>query len=420
MGDLAAARDYGEQALGLYRRTGDELSAANVRNNLGLIHRTSASGTAIAQLGRPPRGLSPPRSLRGHGHAAHEPGIVFQKMGEWDRAMEHYRGMRVRCWCRSATKCSSRAWPSAWATACCGSKAPLRGRNELPAGAQSARAAWAPREEVLALGSSANWISTAAASKRRCRAITKRSLAGRIGARRRPRRRRDRTPPRRGAGRARTARRGRDRVLALAPARALTDDRLEHAVTHRVAGEIAALARGSRVEAAEAWATAETLLRDCHERLEMGKTPPAGTHRRGRARGAQVPVPRRRAVLRTGQRLVDRLPSSRSALPRLERHVRADPHRIPVRAPPSRAQHGGVRTPCDRSRTFAPRRRDRTSAALVTGETAPVRNSSRARSTGSPRSNKPFLGGELVALRADSRCPQLFGHRKGVHRRARR
>ena len=38
-GDLARARDLYEQALALYRRVGDELSAAYVRNNIGLIHK---------------------------------------------------------------------------------------------------------------------------------------------------------------------------------------------------------------------------------------------------------------------------------------------------------------------------------------------------------------------------------------------
>src|SRR5262245_20475260 len=38
-GDLLIARDYAEQALGLFRRLGDEAQSASARNNIGLIHK---------------------------------------------------------------------------------------------------------------------------------------------------------------------------------------------------------------------------------------------------------------------------------------------------------------------------------------------------------------------------------------------
>src|SRR6185503_18553974 len=38
-GELAVARDFAEQALGLFRRLGDEARVAHARNNIGLIHK---------------------------------------------------------------------------------------------------------------------------------------------------------------------------------------------------------------------------------------------------------------------------------------------------------------------------------------------------------------------------------------------
>src|SRR5206468_1982685 len=49
------------------------------------------------------------------------------------------------------------------------------------------------------------------------------------------------------------------------------EDRLEHAITHRVGGEIAHAA-GRRNDAVQSWKVAVTLLTDCRERLELGRT----------------------------------------------------------------------------------------------------------------------------------------------------
>ena len=47
-GDLETARDLYEQSLALHRRAGDEISAAFVRNNLGLIHKNLCEWDAAA------------------------------------------------------------------------------------------------------------------------------------------------------------------------------------------------------------------------------------------------------------------------------------------------------------------------------------------------------------------------------------
>ena len=48
-GDLAIARDYHEQALGIFRRLGDEPRAALARNNIGLIHKQLCEWDSAAQ-----------------------------------------------------------------------------------------------------------------------------------------------------------------------------------------------------------------------------------------------------------------------------------------------------------------------------------------------------------------------------------
>src|SRR5262249_22163598 len=51
LGELSNARDLYEQALALYRRLGEEASAANVRNGLALIHKNLCEwDTAVAHL----------------------------------------------------------------------------------------------------------------------------------------------------------------------------------------------------------------------------------------------------------------------------------------------------------------------------------------------------------------------------------
>src|SRR4029077_7076924 len=70
------------------------------------------------------------------------------------------------------------------------------------------------------------------------------------------------------AGRFEEAERALERALRMARA---CEDRLEFAVGHRVAGQLA-MASGHRDLASERWKEAARLRADCRERLELGKT----------------------------------------------------------------------------------------------------------------------------------------------------
>ena len=416
MGDLAAARDYGEQALGLYRRLGDELSAANVRNNLGLIHKNLCEwDAAIAQLG------SALEVYRRHGHYADTAmplmnlGIVFQKMGEWDRAMEHYRE------CESVLVQIGDEVQLARVAIGMGNVLRLQRRfadseTSYLRALERSRRMGAAREEVLAL----EFLGELDFDRGRIEASLSRyhealKLAGRtapegdlvVEIERR------RAEALAALGRLDEAETACSRSRRLAR---LTDDRLEHAVTHRVAGEIA-LARGSRVEAAEAWATAETLLRDCHERLEMGKT----CLLRGRI--AEDEREARKYLFRAAA-LFSELGSAwwtdqaELALQRfLGSNVTSAPTRTESllgrrhRAPSMVACSHAMRQVENLSRRAAATEL----SVLVTGETGTGKELVARTIHGlSPRSNKPFLAVNCGALRADLALSQLFGHRKGA------
>ena len=81
----------------------------------------------------------------------------------------------------------------------------------------------------------------------------------------------------------------------------LTDDRLEYAVSERVAGSIAR-ARGHIDEAFASWRVAETQLAACNERYELGRT------YLEMARGSVDPAEARRWSYRAGALFATRRP----------------------------------------------------------------------------------------------------------------
>src|SRR5438093_2735634 len=97
-GDPARARDCYEQAFALFRRVGDEASSALVRNNLGLIHKNlceweTAASHFIAAL----------EIHRRHGRYAKTAsallnlGVVQQKSGHWASAAESFTQAHQVC-----------------------------------------------------------------------------------------------------------------------------------------------------------------------------------------------------------------------------------------------------------------------------------------------------------------------------------
>ncbi len=416
MGDLAGARDYCEQALGLYRRLGDELSAAHVRNNLGLVHKNLCEWeAAIAQLG------AALEVYRSHGHFADTAmplmnlGIVFQKMGEWERAAEHYRE------CEAVLLQVGDEVQLARVAIGKGNVARLQRRfadaeTSFLSALERSRRMGAAREEVLAL----EFMGELDFDRGRIESSLSRyhealKLAGRtapegdlvVEIERR------RAEALCALGRVSEAEAACDRARRLAR---LTDDRLEHAVTHRVAGEIA-LARGSRVEAGEAWQAAEGLLRACHERLELGKN----CLLRGRLaedeRDARKFLFRAAALFselgsaywieQAEAALLRFATPAAAALPARTESLLGRRHRAPSMVACSLAMR--------QVESLSRRAAATELSVLVTGETGTGKELVARTIHGlSPRANKPFLAVNCGALRADLALSQLFGHRKGA------
>jgi DNA-binding NtrC family response regulator len=195
-----------------------------------------------------------------------------------------------------------------------------------------------------------------------------------------------------------------------------TQDRLEFALSHRAAGDIA-LARGRRHEALSCWNHAATLLQTSRERFELGRT----FLRIGRA--VEDAPEARRAFYRAGALFADL--STPYWLEQSERDLaeRIGPQAAPAPAPPGSLLGRRHRAPslvaCSmpmrRVETLARRAAATELSVLVTGETGTGKELvARTIHALSARSQKPFLAVNCGALRADLALSQLFGHRKGA------
>ena len=270
-GDQLRSRDYYEQALALFRRIGDEVSCARVHNNLGLIHKNQCEwDAAVAHLKGALESYRRLGRLAETGGPLLNLGIVYQKSGEWDRALDQYLqaesvdlqvGDHLAV-CRVAIGMGNIARLQRRMT---------DAESILLGALERARSHDARREEVLAL----EFLGELDFDRGRPEDALRRYddalvLAERVA----PEgdlvveieRRRGETL---GAlGRLDDAASACERSRRLAR---LTDDRLEHAVSHRVAGDIA-WSRGQQGEALQSWTIAASLLSECRERHELGKT----------------------------------------------------------------------------------------------------------------------------------------------------
>jgi len=270
-GELDQARDLYEQSLALYRRISDETGAAHVRNNLALIHKTLCEWEAAAAYLK-----QTIETYRRTGHLAetlspmHNLGIVYQKSGDWKQAAEWYAQAR-----QIAIQIGDERRGINVAIGL-GNVARLERRFDeaevlLDDALQRARAQGTRREEVLAL----EFLGELSYDRERLEdAMIRYQDALRLA---------ERVCPdgdlvveieRRSAeafvslGRLDAAESACQRAGRLARQ---IDDRLEFAVTERVAGSIA-LARGRLDDAFVSWKVAVSLLEAAHERFELGRT----------------------------------------------------------------------------------------------------------------------------------------------------
>jgi len=415
MGDLPAARDHSEQALALWRRLGDRINAARVRNNLGIIHKNLCEwDSALAHF----RAALEVYEQTGHFADTASPmlnmGIVHQKMGEWDLAAERYRA------CERVLARIGEELKLARVAIGLGNVARLKRRfpeaeSNLLAALERARRLGARREEVLAL----EFLGELDFDRGRPEAALERyDEALELAHRTAPdgdlvveleRRRAEALCT---LGRHADAAPSCERALALAEK---IGDRLEHAIAHRVSGQIA-LARGARSRAIDEWNTAIALLGACRERYELARACLLlGTHADDArvARGALI-----RACALFGEVGCDwglelaeaqlvRAIGAPITLPARTESVLGRRHRAPslVANSASMRQVEGL----------ARRAAATELSVLITGATGTGKELiARTIHTLSGRADKPFLAVNCGALRADLALSQLFGHRKGA------
>ncbi len=414
-GDLGAARDHYEQALALHRRLGDELRVARVRVNLGLLHKNRCEWeTATAYFEGALESFRSLGRFADTGPALLNLGVVHQKCGNWPQADESYRAAE-RVFLQTADH-----WSLAQVTIGLGNVARLERRFSdaetlLLSALERARSAGVRREEVLAL----EFLGELEYDRGHADAALARygdalALADRIA----PEGdlvveiERRRAEALCALQRLDEASRACERAARLAER---TGDRLERAVSQRVAGEIS-WARGRREEALQVWTHAATLLAECRERLEIGRVELA----LGRAH--QDPREARRHLYRAVGSFAE-LPVHfwlEQAEDELHRRIGES---APAAGRPAtllgrRGRAPGLVACSHRMREveqLARRAAATDLAVLVLGETGTGKELvARTIHGQSSRASGPFIALNCGALRADLALSQLFGHRKGA------